>query len=371
MAEPTASNYPAALDNDTTLFGDAIELSQFTLDAGISNSATTISVSESIASVNTPCYILIDSEIIHVGSKSGGDFATCTRGARSTSAVAHDSGDVAYVVFSSNHYNQLKRALVAIETELGIAPSGASADLVTRLGAATAAEFGRLVGVTSAIQTQLDAKAALAGPTFTGTVTLPKTTEIQDTSANHQYVLAVSELSADRTVTLPLLTGNDTFVFADFVQTLTGKTLQLPETGGILLDAALSGDGTYSGICETGTAGTALAFGDLVYLAVADSRWELADADAAATAGPVKLGICVQVAAGDGSATTILLFGKVRADAVFPALTIGAPVYVGTTAGDIVVTAPSGSADIVRIVGYANTADELFFCPDKSFIELA
>lgn len=371
MAEPTASNYPAALDNDTSLLGDAVDLRQVTLDAGINSAVTTISVAESIATINTPCYIIIDSEIIHVGSKSGGDFATCTRGARSTTAASHVNGSIAYVVFSGNHYNQIKRAIIAIETELGIAPSGASADLVTRLGAATAAEFGRLVGVTSAIQTQLDAKAPTASPTFTGTVILPKTLEIQDTSANHQYVLAVSELTADRTVTLPLLTGADTFVFADFIQTLNGKTLQLPETGGILLDAALSADGTYSGICEAGTAGATLAFGDLVYLAAADSRWELADADAAATAGPVKLGICVQVAAADGSATTILLYGKVRADAVFPALTIGAPVYVGTTAGDVVTTAPSGSADIVRIVGYGNTADELFFCPDKSFIELA
>jgi hypothetical protein len=145
----------------------------------------------------------------------------------------------------------------------------------------------------------------------------------------------------------------------------------LPENTAIVLYAALSADGKYSGIVEAGTAGATLAFGDLVYLAVADSRWELADADAAATAGPVKLGVCVLAAASDGSATTILLYGKVRADAVFPTLTIGAPVYVGTTAGDIQVAAPSGSADIVRIVGYGNTGDELFFCPDNTFIELA
>jgi len=145
----------------------------------------------------------------------------------------------------------------------------------------------------------------------------------------------------------------------------------MPENVAIILDAALSADGKYSGIAEAGTAGTALAFGDLVYLAAADSRWELADADAAATAGPVQLGICVLAAAADGDPTTILRYGKVRADAVFPALTVGAPVYVDVTAGDVTVTAPSGTADIVRIVGYGNTADELFFCPDNTFIELA
>ena len=51
------------------------------------------------------------------------------------------------------------------------------------------------------------------------------TPQINDTSANHQYVFAVSELAADRTVTLPLLTGNDTFVFANHTQTLDNKTI--------------------------------------------------------------------------------------------------------------------------------------------------
>ena len=57
------------------------------------------------------------------------------------------------------------------------------------------------------------------------TLTLP---QINDTSSDHQYIFAVSELVADRTVTLPLLTGNDTFVFNDHIQTLTNKTLTLP-----------------------------------------------------------------------------------------------------------------------------------------------
>lgn len=144
----------------------------------------------------------------------------------------------------------------------------------------------------------------------------------------------------------------------------------LPENTALILDAALSADGQYSGIVETGTAGATLAFGDLVYYAVADSRWELTDANAEATAFG-KLGICVLAAAGDASATAVLLWGKVRADTAFPALTIGAPVYIGTAAGDVQTTAPSGSADIVRIIGYGNTADELYFHPDNTYIEIA
>ena len=51
------------------------------------------------------------------------------------------------------------------------------------------------------------------------------TPQINDTSADHQYVFAVSELADDRTVTLPLLTGNDEFVFKDHAVTLDNKTL--------------------------------------------------------------------------------------------------------------------------------------------------
>ena len=51
------------------------------------------------------------------------------------------------------------------------------------------------------------------------------TPQINDTSANHQYVFAVSELAADRTVTLPLLGGNDEFVFKDHAVTMTNKTM--------------------------------------------------------------------------------------------------------------------------------------------------
>lgn len=148
-----------------------------------------------------------------------------------------------------------------------------------------------------------------------------------------------------------------------------GGNITLGEsTGQIILDPILSADGTWSGIMQAGTAGAALAFGDLCYLAAADSRWELADADAAATAGDVVLGMCVLAAAADGDPTNMLLFGKIRADAAFPALTIGAPAYVGTTAGDIQVAQPSATDQVIRVVGHAQTADVLIFNPSGFFI---
>lgn len=141
--------------------------------------------------------------------------------------------------------------------------------------------------------------------------------------------------------------------------------IQMGEKG-IILDAAISGDGYYSGITESGTAGATLAFGDLVYLNNDDSRWELADANLS-DGYDKKLGICVLAAAGDASATTILLYGKVNAATEFPSLTVGAPAYISETAGDIVVAAPTTTDAATRVVGFANTADELYFCPSKDY----
>ena len=70
------------------------------------------------------------------------------------------------------------------------------------------------------------ATQTLANKTLTSPVLT--TPQLNDTSANHQYVFEVSELSADRTVTLPLLTGDDEFTFNSHTQTLANKTIQAP-----------------------------------------------------------------------------------------------------------------------------------------------
>jgi len=168
-------------------------------------------------------------------------------------------------------------------------------------------------------------------------------------------------------------TNSASVVTVGGTQTLTNKTLtsptittgtfsgaqQLAEGASIRLDQTLSADGTYTGTTIAGTAGATLAFGDLVYLAVADSRWELVDADSVTTAGAVLTGFCVLAAAADGDPTVILLDGNIRADANFPALTVGAPVYASTTPGDIQVAQPSGTDDVIHVVGFALTADSI------------
>ena len=63
----------------------------------------------------------------------------------------------------------------------------------TAIGNASATEIGYLDGVTSAIQSQISAKAPSASPTFTGTVTLPADTAVGDVSATElAYVNGVT-----------------------------------------------------------------------------------------------------------------------------------------------------------------------------------
>lgn len=55
--------------------------------------------------------------------------------------------------------------------------------------------------------------------------------QIDDTTGDHQYIFTVNELSADRNVDLPLLTGNDEVVMKDHTVTMTNKILTTPTIG--------------------------------------------------------------------------------------------------------------------------------------------
>ena len=152
---------------------------------------------------------------------------------------------------------------------------------------------------------------------------------------------------------------------------ILGK-ITLAENAPIVLDTALSADEKWSGITEAGVAGATLDFGDCIYQVASDAQWELAKADAAATSDG-KLGINVSVSQKSaGNAMEVLLFGKVRSDTDYD-FSVRRPVYVSAaTAGDITTTAPTSTTNfVVRIIGYANTADELYFCPDNTYVELA
>ena len=73
-----------------------------------------------------------------------------------------------------------------------------------------------------------------------------KSPQINSTSSNN-YIFVVNALTANRTVTLPLLIANDTFVFESHIQTLSNKTLDNPSvTGQVLAPNGTSSAPSYS-----------------------------------------------------------------------------------------------------------------------------
>lgn len=130
------------------------------------------------------------------------------------------------------------------------------------------------------------------------------------------------------------------------------------------LDDALSDDEKWSGITISGVSGTTLVIGDLCYLNADDSRWELVDANLS-DGYDKQLGICV-LAGNDGSATEMLVYGKVRS-AAFPSFTVGSTLFISETAGDITHTAPTTTDSATRIVGIALTAEDLLFNPSNDY----
>lgn len=107
--------------------------------------------------------------------------------------------------------------------------------------------------------------------------------------------------------------------------------------------------------------------GELCYL-TSSGTWVAADADATGTAGGVLLAIALGT---DPDVDGMLLRGMFTLD--HDPGTVGDELYVSTTAGDVTSTAPSGTGDIVRVVGYCldSTNGQIWFNPSNDFIELA
>lgn len=275
---------------------------------------------------------------------------------------------------TGNSFSINGTAITAV-TGTGSVVLATSPALVTpTLGVATATSINKVTitaPATSATLTLADGSTlATSGAnsiTLTSTgatnVTLPTTGTLATLAGTEE----LDNKTLDASVAKGTWTASGTWTTPAFT---AGGNITLAENSSIALDPAGSADGKYTGITISGTAGATLAFGDVIYLDPTDSRWELADANAAAAAdGDARgtIGICVLAAAADGDPTTILLMGVVRADTAFPALTINAQVFVSETAGDLTLTKPTTTDAVVRCLGSAITADEILFMPSSDY----
>jgi len=149
---------------------------------------------------------------------------------------------------------------------------------------------------------------------------------------------------------------------------IDGEHLSVGKDGALSLDATPDTDHTANGPqTSTLNAGYSSTLMDLVYLG-SGGKWLEADADATGTSINL-LGIAME-AKTDGQAMNVALAGSFVRDDTWN-WTIGVPLYVSGTLGAITATKPSGSGDVVRTVGYAVTADVIFFNPSSDYVTLA
>ena len=146
-----------------------------------------------------------------------------------------------------------------------------------------------------------------------------------------------------------------------------GGDITLADAKSLIFDPIPASDHTAGGLVAPMTAGATLAFGDAVYQK-SDGEMHLGDADAAATSGV----IAIAVASGsDGASSNFMFYGFLRDDTWN--WTVGGLVYLSTTGSSgntLTQTAPSGTGDIVQILGVATHADRIFFNPSLTYAEV-
>lgn len=130
-------------------------------------------------------------------------------------------------------------------------------------------------------------------------------------------------------------------------------------------DSSPDSDHTVSGITAVLTAGAALTIGQICYMG-SDGKMELGDADAAANS--TVWAMCADASIAENASGNFLLIGFARDD-TWNWGTLGGTLYLDTaTAGGMTQTAPSGTDDIVKILGYAVTADIVYFHPEMTIV---
>lgn len=135
MGVPASVNWPTSLDDDTTLFGDPVNLAEFTLNGDIGSGDVTFDVNESISDLNVPLFMRFQTgELVYVeGMSTPYTLSSVTRGLISA-AQSHDNAEIVRAVPAAEYIIMLKRAIIALETELGLNPSSATfADVAARL----------------------------------------------------------------------------------------------------------------------------------------------------------------------------------------------------------------------------------------------
>lgn len=151
---------------------------------------------------------------------------------------------------------------------------------------------------------------------------------------------------------------------SDYIKS-TGQSASALDT---IVTAAPGLDHTAYGMKIVLTAGADLNFGDVGYIK-SDGKVGLIDADAITSM--TGLVMCCDASIANNASGNFLLMGVARDDTWN--WTVGGIIYgtvTGTTGNTLSQTAPTGTDDVVQIMGVATHADRMIFSPQLTQTEL-
>ena len=284
---------------------------------------------------------------------------------RSTAEVLSDIGAQASLTFGIANTNAVKidAADVADDEYARFTANG----LESRTAAEVAADIGPSVADLHGAGVDGSANQLLTDD-GDGTVTSESNLTFDGTDLN----IATGSIEVR---TIDYSDGDNAITIADGGGTTFSQAATFSSSIDLALDAHLDstpGDEKVSGITATFQAGEALERGECVYFKASDSKMHKAVATAEATSR------CVALAAEDLSADAngkFLLYGFIEDNGTFPAYTVGGTIFTpeAETASQNVPeqTAPDTDGDFVQVLGFAVTANKLFFNPSNDVIEHA
>jgi len=168
-------------------------------------------------------------------------------------------------------------------------------------------------------------------------------TQLQLQSNGNEYIFAGSAIIADRTVTLPLLTGNDVFVTQAFIQPLTNKVIDD-------FSNTVHADSVH--IQVRNESGGAITIGQVVFISgysVGQDLPLVVLADASSTSTMPALGIVADTSIANNANGQVTITGRL-AGINTSAFSVGDTIYVSETPGALT-TRPTGSTVEVQNMG--------------------
>ena len=204
-----------------------------------------------------------------------------------------------------------------------------------------------------------------------------------DANAGSVVDIDAGELDIDVTTSTNITSGTNIGINATTAINLNSKQINtFHDFNDETFEGNYSDDVGYGHILRYSPDSNQTLDGSTLYYLEKTGVWTITDADAVATGASQLLGIGTGASA---RTVGVLIKGFIRI-AYTEILNIpgsgevdGLPIYVSTTPGHFDFTAPSGTGDFVRIVGYAiddhnpgsGTDVLIYFDPDKTWVERA